>query len=208
MNKIDAFLEEHDPSAVKSYILDEIRKSGVDLEGGILQAHDLTLSEARQKRSHYMGRNWMADTMNGNIVGKFRDDYRDLMFVDDEGTPYLLIGKDIRIYFKKLGKKYNPNNIPTKHVADLWSHNGGYDGNKIHTLYVGYKLLNDKVWETVTGTYGAYPNNFFRKKMDWIIDLGNLAHGLTIPIAPILDNPIDGEDFEIKPKQIEKTGDK
>ena len=207
MNKIDKFIEEYDPSEIKSYISEMVAQSDVDFHAIIHEAHEITLEQARGKSLHYIPKNWMAETMYGNMIGLFRDRHPELMFIDKHKRPYLRLSNNIRVYFKKMDAKYKPGNVVTKHVVDLWAQNSGGIGTKIHTFYIGYKIPNDKDWGMLIGVFGAYPNSFFKKKIDWVIDLGNYAKGIgVVPIAPIADSPVSN-DFELKPKQKEKGGE-
>lgn len=182
MNKIDTYQARYSARTTKEYITNKIHESTVDFQSIISEAHDITLREASIKKLSFQDKNWMATTFNGNIIGLFKEYYRDLMKVDKWGRSYLQLEHDIRVYFKKMDDKYTPSNVRTNHVCDLWSQNIGSDlGGKIHIVYVGY-VLDGGEWTKLKGIYASYPSNFYKKKIDWVVNMSDFAKVTKLPV--------------------------
>lgn len=200
MTNIDTYQEKYSPATTKEYITGLINKSNVDFHSIICEAKDITLKEVSIKKTYYQDKNWIANTFNGNMIGLFRDYYPHLMKIDKHKRWYLELAPDVRVFFKKLDEFYKPNNVKTKHVENLWSHST--EGlSKIHTIYMGYVLENND-WTKLRGIYASYPNNFFNKKIDWVIDMIDFA---TIIKFPLEHNQNTPEEIIITPKTIERT---
>lgn len=183
MANINKFLEEYNKGEVKQYFDATFHASSVDFTAIIDEAHKLTLSESAKKSESFKGKNWMAETMYGNMVGYMTMYHPDLMRKDKEGRPYVQLASNIRIYLKKLDTKYRPNNVKTDHVQDLWSQNIQEEGTRIHIGYVGYMLDNED-WTNIKGIYACYTHAYYQKRIEWVLDMSAYAKGVVkMPMA-------------------------
>ncbi|MFN8286028.1 MAG: hypothetical protein U0V74_04705 [Chitinophagales bacterium] len=198
-HSLQEIYDSYAPNSTLEYIVQAFKDKGVDCKSIILEAHGLTLNEAKAKLNYYQNRNWIANTMNGNIIGKMRDAYPELMRIDGHGRPYMELQNDIHIYFKKMDANFRVNNIPTKHVEDLWSQLKGSGEAKIHVLFVGF-ILEKEDWSAIRGVYAAYPSDYFKRKVDWKIDLQHFVKEHTL-----IKVEEQVEDLEVKPKRKDEN---
>lgn len=160
---------------IRTHCINELKTSNLDLVSLLKKAHKITLEEASLKRKYYKQRNYMAEVMYGNIIGLLYDNYKEKMHIDEYGVHYLKVGKDVRVFIKKLNKNYLPSNQVTEIVKKRRGQELGLNDDKIHTLYAGY-LLKDNIWtKELEGCFISYINKYYPKKSEWIYDLINLS---------------------------------
>jgi hypothetical protein len=153
----------------------------IDLEPVFYEAHDLTLANTTDL--DHRGRGFMSQAMNGHIIGLLRRLYPDRMTQEEYNRWYFQLNKETRIYFKKLDKRYRPNNIPTKHVAELNSGELLFKADPITVLYGGFRLKEDKLWDRLRGCYLL---EMLDGRPHWVSDLGDLAADMASPAVPVI----------------------
>ncbi|RPD39449.1 hypothetical protein [Chitinophaga barathri] len=209
MVKVELFSEFPNSREEKQALMEELYKAkGIDLNELLLRAHAQTLEEAEKRSLEGKGRGYMASTMSWNIRGELYKTYPELMQMDQHKRDYLMLGKNIRIYFKKLDNKYRPSNIVTKHVISLNTQQLLFRPSPITVLYAGFRLAARNSWDELEGCYLVEMKNLSRTF--WISDLSMITAETAVPtrnvIIPELE-PNNDLDVRIR-KDVEKqTGE-
>jgi hypothetical protein len=208
MEHINTFLDSYNKDTIKKHFDSTFKSAGVDFDGIIMDAHALTLAEASVKPKHHISKNWMAETMYGHMIGIALERHRDMVLYDQENRPYIKLGNDIRMYFKKLDEKYRPSNIDTEHVKNLLFQKIEEEGTQIYIGYVGY-IINDGDWTQVVGTYTSYIHKYYRKRIEWVLQMTDYIE-YAKSAALNKQTVIDEEEIKlVKPKTDEqKTKEK
>lgn len=153
--------------------------AGIDYEGIIQEAYQLTMAQAAKDPPHFKGRSYMATRMNWNMQGLLQERYPHLIQFDEEKRIYVQLDEKTRMYFKKLDKKYRPQNIPTKHVRELNSAQGNLFGNtNVSILYAGFRLKKDGIWEDMDCFVVEMKS---LKRAGWVTSLSELASRFVKP---------------------------
>jgi hypothetical protein len=176
------YFSENRSQQIREYCNGLLNSSTVDLAGIINLAHKLTLLDGELKSSNYKQRNYMAESMFGNMIGLLYENYPQMMNLDIEKRPFLKLADDVRVYPKKLNEKYLPGNVVTNHVLALRGQELFQDGSQIHVLYGGY-VLHDEVWgNQLKGTYISYVNEYYPTKTEWVLDLEEYRKNIDISL--------------------------
>lgn len=145
----------------------------IDLFNVFNEAKLLTNTEAQTKPLGYRSRNFMTEIMYGNVVGILRQNYPESICLDKHGRPYLPLGENIRLYFKKLSKKRTPNNIITKNVTKMNSQSLFGEEGMVNVVYAGF-ILNGSDW---TGDFKevllVYIDLKYQRTPLWTVDLSD-----------------------------------
>lgn len=180
--ELTTYLASHKISKAQIECQDALTASHVDFYKIIVRAHEMTLEDAERKRKHYKQRNFMAESMYGNMTGLLYDNYPTMMFEDRTGCPYLRLTKNIRMYPKKLNEKYLPNNIVTNSVKEKRGQELHLNDEQIHVLYAGY-LLEENNWMKLQGIYASYVNKYYPTDTEWALDLKDYSKDDSIIIG-------------------------
>ncbi len=173
MNDLTKYFATHTISEAQTICMKALNEAPVDFYRIITAAHALTLEDASRKRKHYKQRNFMAESFYGNMVGLLYDNYPMRMHQDVYGCPYVLLSKNVRVYPKKLDEHYLPSNIVTKSVKARRAQSLLLRPEQIHTLFIGYSLVNDNDWMQLRGIYASYINKYYPRNTEWALDLND-----------------------------------
>ncbi len=177
------YLASHKISKAQTECSNALINSNVDLYKIIVRAHEMTLEDAGRKRKNYKQRNFMAESMYGNMIGLLYDNYPTVMFEDRTGCHYLRLAKNIRVFPKKLNEKYLPNNIVTKSVKEKRGQELLLNDEQVHVLYAGYCLENEINWMKLEGIYASYVNKYYPTNTEWALDLKDYSKDDSIIIG-------------------------
>jgi hypothetical protein len=190
---------------LKPIVEERLKALGISLPAIFDKARKLTVAEASAKPPNYKQRNYMAVVMHSYVIGLLSENVRDLLKADKEGRPYLLLGDNMRLYFKKLTpNKYLPSNINTEHVKCLNEQELFENEEKIHVFYAGY-VLDDEDWNLeFKEVCISYRNRVFAKESAWVIDLRTIEYQKAKAIICSLDsNTNAGETLVSVPRNQE-----
>lgn len=157
--------------------------NGIDFETDFKEALTLVLKNPTPKK--YRGRGFLANTMNWTVIGLMKEKYPTKMFQDQHGRDYFSVDKNTRIYFKKLDKKYRPNNIITNHVREMNCMQMLFNETPITVLYAGFRLRTDKYWDDISCFLVEMKN---LKYPNWVSSLSDLSISIAKAKPPV--NPI------------------
>lgn len=176
---------------------------GIDLEPILKEALIETIRNPTPKK--YRGRGFMANNMNWTVIGMLKETYPDFMRIDQHKREYLLLEKNVRVYFKKLDSKNRPTNIITKHVSELNTMQLLFKDEPTTILYAGFRLREDKHWDDITCNLVEMKN---LKKANWVSSMEYLAYEIdkrkTIN-TPIFKAELPKE-IVFKPKKAKDNG--
>lgn len=201
----DDFFEKSRNLQLKDKIHILLTRSPIDFVAIINEARELTVKEAGLKPPNYKQRNYMAETMYGNVIGILHDNHPEYMKIDDCSRPYILLEKNVRVYIKKLTENYAPNNIKTQHVKAMDAQDLFTGDVSINVLYAGF-ILNMNDWALPFRSICiSYLNKVYNKQAAWTIDLNEEHYRKSTSIITYLNTHIDDTDSLVKiPKQVSK----
>lgn len=207
---VDDFFEKSRNLKLKGEVESLLQQSPIDLNAILNTARTMTLDDASVKPSQYKGRNFMAETMYGNVIGLLYDNYPEYMREDDHGRPFILLAKDIRIYIKKLNEQFLPNNVTTKHVKVLNAQDLFINEEQIHVLYAGFVLDRNDWALDFKEVCIVYRNKVFYTKIAWVVDLTEAVFTKSTSIVSYLTrdaNAVEDQSLVSVPRDQErKTG--
>jgi len=180
--------------------------NGFDVMPTLMEAHEMTLSEASRRPPEFIDKKYWAQEMNRNIVGLLKQKHPELVYYDEANRLYIKLGETARLYFKKLDSGYRPRNIPTGHVKELNSAQGQLFGRDLTVLYAGPKLRKNSIWDEID-CYLVEMRTL--RKCEWVSDLSDLSSrmgGGTIRMVPPTIPPVAPPSVAVKLKSKQQDG--
>lgn len=196
---LNNFRQQYNRTEIKNQFHDAFSSGQIDFHSAVMEAHKMTIIESLNKKASYIAKNWMAETMYGNIIGILTDRHPELMDKDSTGRIYLQLTPNIRIYIKKLDNSYRPANAETDKVKELWANNIFEDNKRIHVGYVGY-ILNNEEWADIQGVYSSYTHIYFKGQVEWVLDMQDYTKAVVK-----MSQKNQTEDIFVTPKKLQKT---
>lgn len=191
---VQDFFDKSKNLKLKTRVEQLLKNCPIDFVSVFAKARLLTINDASKKPSYYKQRNYMAENMYGNVIGILYDNFPDYMEKDTHERPYVVLEKDIRLYIKKLTKKYLPNNIKTKHVDCLNAQELFDQDEHIHVVYAGFVLEQNDWALDFKEICLSYLNKAFRNVAAWIVDLSADDYRKNKSIVTYLDTDASKEE--------------